>query len=557
MAKNIDLKSVRKTLFSLLKPDRHFFTAAIVYGVAIGLLTLAVPLAVQTLINSVVNTASVQAVITLAVVLFIILLVSGIFSALRMRVMEYYERKVYSRLTSQLSLKTIFAPHRFFEGRRNVAITQRYFDIMTLQKNIPSLMIDGFALVLQMLVGFTLVSFYHPAFFAFNILILLVMLGIWKIWGKGAKRSAVRLSQAKYDGAKWLSDIAAAHEFFKSSRHLDYAAGNTQKHIEGYLSAHRQHFRFTFTQAVMFLLLYAAASASLLGIGGYLVVQGQLSLGQLVAAELIMSAVFLGISRFSIYLKLYYELYGAAEKLGGALKMPQEDADQTQQALPASSALRFDHVKLKHTHHNYSLTWSVPAGQKCFVMTKHAWMQKQLVSFIKRHENAPRGVIFLGEKALQDYDIFELRQCISTIDRALMVECTVKEYFKMAAPDAGSGEVYDALRQVHLYETIEELPDGLDTTLSVMGNPLQPVELLLLKLAATILTKPSIVLVNQHFDAIPAATRLHLLKVLENINATVLYFTNAPNDRFFDQTVTLEDLASSGVHVADGEPHAS
>ena len=64
----------------------------------------------------------------------------------------------------------------------------------------------------------------------------------------------------------------------------------------------------------MFLLMYAVASAALLGIGGVLVVQGELSIGQLVAAELVMSAVFFGLSRFTQYLKLYYELYGAAEK---------------------------------------------------------------------------------------------------------------------------------------------------------------------------------------------------------------------------------------------------
>ena len=102
MAEKINLRETRSMLFSLLQPDRRFFGAAVVYGIAISLLTLAVPLAVQTLINSVVNTASVRAVVTLAVVLMIILLISGLFSALRMRVMEYYERKVYARLTLSL-----------------------------------------------------------------------------------------------------------------------------------------------------------------------------------------------------------------------------------------------------------------------------------------------------------------------------------------------------------------------------------------------------------------------------------------------------------------------
>lgn len=552
MAKMVNLKAVRATLFGLLKPDRSFFSAAIVYGLAIGLLTLAVPLAVQTLINSVVNTASVKAVVTLAVVLFIILLVSAGFSAMRMRVMEYYERKVYARLTSQLSLKTIFAPHSFFEGRRNTTITQRYFDIMTFQKNIPSLMIDGFALVLQMLVGFTLVSFYHPAFFAFNLLILLVMLGIWKIWGGRAKATAVALSQAKYDNAKWLNDIASAHEFFKSGRHLDYAATNTEQHIEQYLGAHCQHFRFTFTQAVMFLLLYAMASALLLGIGGVLVVQGQLSLGQLVAAELIMSAVFLGISRFSIYLKLYYELYGAAEKLGRALDMPQEQTPPARYALPANGALRLDQVRFAHGEQAFNLSMTLRPGQKCFVMTHQSWLQRQFISFLKRHEKPAGGTLFLGDQALQDYDVFEWRQNVMTLDRALIVECTIEDYLAMAAPAAGSGQIYDALKKVGLLDVIQHLPDGMRTTLSVMGSPLQPLQFLLLKLAATLLVQPNIVIINQHFDAIPQDMRLPLLGIIEQLEATVLYFTNAPHSDFFDGIIELEQLTSQ----PEGAGHA-
>ena len=100
--KNIDLVNLRQTLFALLKPERSFFAVVIAYSVVIGLLTLAVPIAVQTLINTIANIASTRAVITLAIVLFSTLLLSGCFAALRMRVMEYYERRIYARLVADL-----------------------------------------------------------------------------------------------------------------------------------------------------------------------------------------------------------------------------------------------------------------------------------------------------------------------------------------------------------------------------------------------------------------------------------------------------------------------
>ena len=369
MGKAIDLRATRKTLFKLLKPESDFFWVAIAYGVAISLMTLAVPIAVQTLINSIANIGSTRAVIILATVLFLTLFISGVFSALRMRIMEFYERKVYARLTAALSLRTIMAPHSYFEGRQNTNVTQRYFDIMTLQKNIPSLMVDGFALVLQMLVGFTLVSFYHPALFVFNLVLILVMYAIWKIWGAGAKRTAIELSQAKYESAKWLNDIAAAHEFFKSADHVEYAGRNTNSYINNYIHNHKNHFHYTFAQVVMFLLLYALASASLLGIGGVLVVQGQLSIGQLVAAELIMSAVFFGLSRFTQYLKLYYELYGAADKIGSALIIPQEDVNEDANRVPRSSQLVFNNLVLEHGTDSCFIDTTLKAGGKYFITT--------------------------------------------------------------------------------------------------------------------------------------------------------------------------------------------
>lgn len=542
MEKNIDLRQTKRYLVGLLKPEGGFFGVAAVYGVAISLLTLAVPIAVQTLINSIANIGSVRAVTILATILFTTLFVSGIFSALRMRVMEYYERRVYTRLVAQLGLKTIMAPHSFFEGRRNTSITHRYFDIITLQKNIPSLMVDGFALVLQIIVGFTLVSFYHPFLFVLNMIILLVMYLVWKTWGPSAKRTAIELSQTKYDTAKWLNDIASAHEFFKSADHIDYAGRNTESYIKHYIAKHKRHFTFTFSQAVSFLLLYAFASATLLGLGGVLVVQGQLSIGQLVAAELIMSAVFFGISRFSQYLKLYYELYGAAEKIGSALVIPQEESHDEGAHIPSSSRLVFKRLALSHMEDSCYLDATLDAGHKYFITTRKSWVQKQLVGYLKRFERPVKGEILLGDYSLSDYDMYELRQAVSTLDRALIIECTIEEYLRLAAPQATIADVRKALEQVGLDDVVDNLNDGVATRISALGAPLQPLEFLLLKLAAAILSGPQVLVINQHFDAIPHSVKVRLLKRIAQLDCTVLYFTNMPVAGVFNATLNLQDV---------------
>jgi putative ABC transport system ATP-binding protein len=526
-------------LIGLIKPESGYFSVAIIYGIAISVLTLSVPIAVQTLINTIANIGSIRAVIILSGLLMVTLIFSGILSAIRMRVMEYYERRVYSRLTAQISLKTMMAKHSFFEGKKNTAITHRYFDIMTLQKNVPILMVDGFALFLQLLVGFSLVSFYHPMLFVFNTLILFFMYLIWAYFGNSAKRTAIELSYAKYDTAEWLASTAAAHEFFKSARHLDFAGERTEALIAKYIDSHAHHFKYTFSQAIFFLVLYAVASAALLGIGGVLVVNNELSIGQLVAAELIMASVLFGVSRFTEYLKLYYELYGAADKIGNIFRIPQENLSDAHYDCAENASLVCKGLVLNHLDQTCKLDLAINAGESFFVTNDCDAIQKQLIHLLKSYEKVEQGKITLADIELSDYDVFELRQMIMTIDRSLIVNCTIKEYFRMSSPEASQTEINKVLELVGLDEVINGLPDGIDSQMSPLGNPLQPLEVLRLKLAVALVAKPSVLILNQHFDAIAPDMRVQLLKVMKQQSFIVLYFTNQVIDDVFDGTINL------------------
>ncbi|MFQ3236495.1 MAG: putative ABC transport system ATP-binding protein [Paraglaciecola sp.] len=550
--KKIDLGDLRQTLFTLLKPERSFFGVVAAYSVVVGLLTLAAPIAVQTLINTIANIASTRAVIILAIVLFCTLLLSGCFSALRMRVMEYYERRVYARLTAELSVRTILAPHSYFQGRQNTSMTHRYFDIMTLQKNIPTLMVDGIALVLQMLVGFTLVAFYHPFLLAFNLCVILIMYLIWRLWSTKAKETAVRLSESKYATAKWLSNIASAHDFLKSSPQFDYASKKTERYIAQYTASHARHFSFTFKQVVMFLGLYALASAALLGLGGWLVIKEQLSIGQLVAAELIMSAIFLRLSRFSYYLTLYYELYGTADKIGGILNMPQELLEHTSKPAPAGGALSFNHIVLERNGETCFINKNIAQGAKYFVICDANWSQRCIVNLLKRYEEPSSGWINLDEHDLTDYDTYDLRQAVFVLNRSLIIECTIDEYVHMCAPEASTNDINHTFKRVGLMDVINTLPQKMNTHLSSVGNPLQPFEFIMLKLAVVLLAKPRVLIINQHFDAIPQSRREIILQIIEETDITVLYFSNAPCAKYFDGTIELVSKKTvpdtTGVH---------
>src|SRR5690606_22201392 len=95
-----------------------------------------------------------------------------------------------------------------------------------------------------------------------------------------------------------------------------YVAARADALTNEWLERRRRHWRVVFRQLTSALALQVFASAALLGLGGWLVLSRQLSLGQLVAAELIVTSVVAGVAKLGKSIESYYDLAAAADKLG-------------------------------------------------------------------------------------------------------------------------------------------------------------------------------------------------------------------------------------------------
>ncbi len=312
----------------LLGPEVGYYRLAIFFTAIISLLLLAVPISIQMLIDQVANTALFQPVVVLALTLFALLLISGGFYAAREYVLELFERQLYARLTGEISLKIMAAPAEYFDSTRRDDLMNRYFDIMTVKAVVPHLLVGGFTFLFQSAIGFVVTSLYHPALLMFNVGLITAITLIWLFWGWRATRTSFYVSEAKYAGAAWVEDLARRVSFFQQPNQIGPALERSNALIATHLNAMKNHFKLTFRQLLAFLLLYAAASAALLGIGGWLVIHGTLTLGQLVAAELILSAIFASFAPLAGLLKDYYRLAAALEELDRLGRIPSA-ADQT------------------------------------------------------------------------------------------------------------------------------------------------------------------------------------------------------------------------------------
>lgn len=531
---DIPFSKVMRLFGQVLSGEKSYIYLAIIYGISISFLSLATPISVQMLINTVANTGLAIPLIVLSATLFGLLALSGLLNALRVHLMELFARRFYARMVSEITVKTIYSQNPFFADEKKSALFNRYFDIIVVTKNIPILLIGAFTLILQAGVGFALVSFYHPFLLAFTVVFLFLLWLVWIIWGKSAANAAMRLSRSKHNGAQWIEDLGNSNGFFKSERNIRHALARSNAATEEYLREHKSYFRKHFAQTLSLLFIYAIASAALLGLGGWLVIQGELTLGQLVAAELILTAAFFGISQLGSYLIYFYDLCASIEELSLFDEVTQEQAPNDLHHERENSDLIVKNVEGTARGRKVRFNFEIKGASTVMAMTVNNSVSHLLTDLMQRHVEPKGGYIAFGGADIRDTESHILRQEIVVIDRPTIFETTMREYLHLSSQ--GTDGVLDAIHATGLEPVLAELENGLDTHLSPTGWPMSTTEVMQLKLAGAILAKPQILVLGPLYDLVDELFIKKAIRLIRagNPNASIIYFTNRHHDLSFD-----------------------
>lgn len=535
-------------LFSrLMRPESRIYWLTLIYGIAVSALTLSVPLSVQVLIGTVVNSALLQQVYVLAAILLCLLTASGFFFALQVYLMELFERRFFARIVSEVTLHLIYADHQRMERINRAELVNRYFDIMSIQKNLPPLLTGALATVMQALVGITITSFYHPVFVAFNVTVLLLAYLVFRVFNRGAARSSVTLSTTKYNAAQWLESLARSNALFKSRRGIDYALKRSTAVREEYVAEHRRHFHFTFAQITGFLLLYAIASATLLGVGGVLVIDGRLTIGQLVAAELIFSAIFYGLGRIGYYLELYYDLYAAMTKLLQLYDLQPEPVLETASAEPSDATLEFEHVRIDHADQTFALDYRFRSGSSALLETNSSAQVTAICNLLLGYIRPAGGTISIGGIDMSDMNVHALRDIVQVVDHSTFPECAVSEYLSIAAPGISRARMREILEITGLKGNLAGAPDSLDVTLTPYGYPFSATGAIKLRTAFAIAAGAKVVVLTPQFDLLSRESRESIMQYFKDNQATtVLCFSHRRDLTLFDEYVQCGFVEQTG-----------
>lgn len=495
--------------WALLRPESGDIWIIILFALVAGVLAMATPLAIEALVSTVTFGRLLQPIVVLSLMLLVFLAFQAAIRGLQTYVVEIIQRRLFARVTADLGWRLPRTQHDALDGHAPRELMNRFFDVVSVQKITAQLLLDGIAVVLNTLIGMAVLGFYHPWLLGFDVVLLVMIAFTVFVLGRGAVATSIQESKIKYRMAAWLEDLAACGLTFRYDGAAEFALERTDRITYEYLTARRQHFRVLLRQIIFALGLQAVASTVLLGLGGWLVIQGQLTLGQLVAAELIVTVIVSSFAKLGKHMEAFYDLMASVDKLGHLFDLPVEHQDGLLSGLTEGPA----EVKVHEVSYHYAdgrpalgpTTLSVSAGARV-VVTGPSGSGKSVLLDLLFGLRTPHG----GHLTIDDCDPRELRpdtlrRSVTLIREIEIFEGTVAENVHLERPEVAAGDVRHALELVGLYDDLLALPHGLETELNSTGYPLSRTQLRKLMLARAVAGRPTLLLIDALLDALPDA----------------------------------------------------
>ena len=525
-----------KSIFQLIQMEKNDIWAIAIYSVAMGILSLIIPIGVQSLVNILNFGTLFQPVLILTFLVIIALGFVGLMNVLQSYVAELIQQRLFVRLAANVTNLFPRVNHHDFKKYYASEMPNYFLDISIIQKNATILLTNGLGIFLQTLIGLLVLVLYHPFFILFNVLILAFVIGIifYSIGSVGIETS-IKESKSKHKVASWIQEMNFHRTVFRSERAHNYASLRTENLVREYISNRRKHFKALMRQMIGFVSLQAFGSGLLLGIGGWLVIKGQITLGQLVASEIIVAKILDNFGKFTKYLENYYDLCASVDKVNHLLDFSLELSGSESPSIEKKSPISIRIEKLN---------MQAEKGEIVVIRDPENKTAMSLVDMLYGFKASSYGSIAVNNIYLQDMNLREWRNHISLLRDIECFSGSIADNVKLNSIHASSTEIRNALDKVNLMKRIQDFPNGIQSELLRNGYPFTKEELALLVIARALLDKPALILIDEiliYLSKESISLLVSLLKELKK-HSTILISSMHPDfQTIADRVYTFKD----------------
>ncbi len=504
MSKNI--LTAWQRLIKLLQLDKKDILQTFYYAIFAGLVNLSLPLGIQAIINLIQGAQISTSWIILVVLVTLGVVFAGMLQLMQIRIIENVQQKIFTRASFEFSYR--FPKIKMSELRNYYPpeLANRFFDTLTAQKGLAKILVDFPAALLQILFGLMLLSFYHPFFIIYGILLLLLVYVVFKYTAVRGLETSLKESKSKYKVAHWIQEIARSIVSFKLSGKTNLALNKNDTLVTEYLNARESHFKVLVIQFIQMIGFKVLVTAGLLLIGGILVLNQEMNIGQFVAAEIIIVLVIGSVEKLISGLESFYDVLTSLEKLGQVVDKdlePQEGQKPFKEG--EGFTIEFSHVSYATPESKRKILddISLTITENCTMLVQgpNGSGKSTLLRLIAGLIVPNSGNIYINNVELSGINLNYYRSHLGqSLTEESPFEGTILENITFGDTEIPFEDVYWAIEKVGLTQFVKEQSKGLNTILHPEGKQVSYTVSKKIVLARSIVRKPKLLILKDPLD---------------------------------------------------------
>jgi len=467
----------------------------------------------KVLVHQTISTLNVIAVAFIAVIIFEFLL-----NLVRNYIFIHTTSKIDSKLGSKLFYHLISLPLVYFENRKVGNIIARVRELDQIREFIAN---KSITVILDVLFSFVFVIM----MFMYSVKLTLIAVGFVFIIGilyffitPELRRRLEEKFQMGAASNSYLVESVTGMQTVKSLA----IEGSMQKKWEGYLSGYVESgFKLTNlsnTLSALSSLLQKLMTLAILYFGVGLVIEQQLSVGQLIAFQMFANQFSNPILRLVGLWNEFQQTLLSVDRLGDILNSPTENVNKKAITLPrVNGDVRFENVSFKYNPNAPQVlnrfTLDVKAGESIGLVGRSGSGKSTLTKLIQRLYIANEGAIFIDGVDIRHMNPSWLRQNIGVVlQDNYLFSGSIKENIEFALPGSPMANIIRAARIAGADEFISELPEGYDTLVGERGSSLSGGQRQRIAIARALISNPKVLI----FDEATSALDYESEKIIQN-----------------------------------------
>lgn len=546
--KGNDILTPIKRFFNLLKIDRQEVLSIYVYALFNGIIMLSIPLGIQAIISFL--TAGETSTSWIILVVFVILGVafSGVMQIMQLSITENLQQKIFTRSAFEFAYRIPRIKLESVDKSYVPELVNRFFDTLSVQKGLAKILMDFSGASLQILFGLILLSLYHPFFIMFSLVLVIIVYLIFKYTTPKGLRTSLVESSYKYEVAHWLEEIGRTNSTFKLAGETELPLSKTDEKVKGYLVYRKLHFKTLMTQYINLVSFKVFIAAGLLLIGGLLVINQQMNIGQFVASEIIIILILNSVEKLIISMETIYDVLTAVEKIGLVTDLPLESDKGTK--IKPNGGLEIKVANLCYKFKNEKtpiindVSFVLPKGKKMAIIGEASSGKSFLLQLLAGLYGNFNGNIVIDGYPIKSLSIENLRTFIGdNFSKEDIFKGTLSENISLGKSGITHDEIKKVAQVLGLCEFIESQPYGYNTPLLSEGKGLPRTIRLKIILARAVVGNQKLLLLEDSYKQLPEIDKNNFIDYIfsEENQWTVIIVTDELNiAKKVDQLLVLD-----------------